>query len=124
MLPDTTAIGFLSVGLTEARQLRRVAGAAVVIAMPENCPVAADVLFNRGSVAALRPSAILVGMSSVKPAKALGHTLAAGRRGIAYTPCTQATADLSRGPLSHFGDLDHCGLFTELERRNPPPRSS
>jgi 3-hydroxyisobutyrate dehydrogenase-like beta-hydroxyacid dehydrogenase len=45
---------------------------------------------------------------------------AAQRLGLGHTPYTQATADLFRGLLKNFGDLDHSGLFTELERRNPP----
>lgn len=44
---------------------------------------------------------------------------AADRLGLAHTPYTQATAELFRGLLKNFGDLDHSGLFTELERRNP-----
>jgi len=43
---------------------------------------------------------------------------AASAIGLAQTPFTAATADLFRGLLTHFGDLDHSGLFAEIERRN------
>ncbi|MEA2910490.1 MAG: 2-hydroxy-3-oxopropionate reductase [Bradyrhizobium sp.] len=33
-------------------------------------------------------------------------------------PFTSLTADLFRGLLQHSGDLDHSGLFVEVERRN------
>lgn len=56
---------------------------------------------------------------SVTHLKDIDNALDAARAiGLTHTPLTDATADLFRGLLSHFGDLDHSGLFAEIERRN------
>jgi 2-hydroxy-3-oxopropionate reductase len=56
---------------------------------------------------------------SVTHLKDIDNALDAARTaGLADTPLTEATASLFRGLLAHFGDLDHSGLFAEIERRN------
>jgi 3-hydroxyisobutyrate dehydrogenase-like beta-hydroxyacid dehydrogenase len=56
---------------------------------------------------------------SVTHLKDIDNALDAARAiGLAQMPFTAATADLFRGLLAHFGDLDHSGLFAEIERRN------
>jgi 2-hydroxy-3-oxopropionate reductase len=56
---------------------------------------------------------------SVTHLKDLDNALdAAGRLGLDAVPYTEVTADLFRGLIRHAGDLDHSGLFVELERRN------
>ena len=56
---------------------------------------------------------------SVTHLKDIDNALDAARAiGLAQTPFTATTADLFRGLLAHFGDLDHSGLFVEIERRN------
>jgi len=59
---------------------------------------------------------------SVTHLKDIDNALDAARAiGLTHTPFTAASADLFRGLLSHFGDLDHSGLFAEIERRNGLP---
>jgi 3-hydroxyisobutyrate dehydrogenase-like beta-hydroxyacid dehydrogenase len=56
---------------------------------------------------------------SVTHLKDLDNALDAARRlKMSAVPYTDLTADLFRGLLEHEGDLDHSGLFVELERRN------
>ncbi|NVO16291.1 MAG: NAD(P)-dependent oxidoreductase [Rhodoplanes sp.] len=58
---------------------------------------------------------------SVTHLKDLDNALDAARTlGLGFTPFTAATEELFRGLLEHFGDLDHSGLFAEIERRNRP----
>jgi 2-hydroxy-3-oxopropionate reductase len=56
---------------------------------------------------------------SVTHLKDIDNALEAARAlGLTETPFAATTADLFRGLLSHYGDLDHSGLFAEIERRN------
>lgn len=56
---------------------------------------------------------------SVTHLKDLDNALdAAGRLALDEIPYTTLTVDLFRGLIETAGDLDHCGLLVELERRN------
>lgn len=61
-----------------------VAGADVVITMLENGPICEAVIFGSGAAEAMRPGAILVDMSSIKPAEAQDHALRLARRGVKH----------------------------------------
>jgi len=61
-----------------------VAGADVVITMLENGSIREAVIFESGAAEAMRPGAILVDMSSIKPAEAQDHALRLAWRGVKH----------------------------------------
>lgn len=79
-----------------------VAQADIVITMLENGDVVDDVLVARGAMAALRPGAVLVDMSSVPPSLARRHGTLAAEQGCGYVdaPVSGGTRGAEAASLS------------------------
>ncbi|KZE28278.1 NAD(P)-dependent oxidoreductase [Chelatococcus daeguensis] len=87
----------------------RVAGSAaaaaeaeIVITMLENGPIVEDVVFAQGVAGAMRPGAVLIDMSSIKPAEAQDHAARLAEKGIAYldAPVSGGTVGAEEGTLA------------------------
>jgi 2-hydroxy-3-oxopropionate reductase len=61
-----------------------VADADIVVTMVSDGPAAADLLFGAGVAAAMRPGAIVVDMSSIKPSEARAHAARLADLGIGH----------------------------------------
>jgi 2-hydroxy-3-oxopropionate reductase len=79
-----------------------VKSADVVILMLENGKIVADVLFSQGVAGALSPGAILVDMSSIKPAEAQEHAKHIEERGVHHidAPVSGGTTGAEQGTLA------------------------
>ena len=79
-----------------------VSNADVVILMLENGRIVTDVLFTQGVVSALRPGAIVVDMSSIKPAEAQDHAKHLAERGVHHldAPVSGGTLGAEQGTLA------------------------
>lgn len=79
-----------------------VAAADVVVVMLENGPIVAEVLFASGADAALKSGAVVVDMSSIKPAEAQDHAARLARRGVAHVdaPVSGGTVGAEAGTLA------------------------
>jgi 2-hydroxy-3-oxopropionate reductase len=79
-----------------------VSNADVVILMLENGRIVTDVLFTQGVVGALRPGAIVVDMSSIKPAEAQDHAKHLAERGVHHldAPVSGGTLGAEQGTLA------------------------
>jgi len=79
-----------------------VADADVVILMLENGRIVTDVLFSQGAAGALRPGAVLVDMSSIKPAEAQEHAKRLAERGVHHidAPVSGGTLGAEQGTLA------------------------
>lgn len=79
-----------------------VAGAEVVVCLLENGPVVGQVLFDQGAAAAMAPGALVVDMSSIKPAEARAHAQRLADRGLAHldAPVSGGTVGAEAGTLA------------------------
>ena len=79
-----------------------VGDADVVILMLENGKIVLDVLFSQGVAGALRPGAIVVDMSSIKPAEAQEHAKHLAERGVHHidAPVSGGTLGAEQGTLA------------------------
>ncbi|WP_296872742.1 NAD(P)-dependent oxidoreductase [Tibeticola sp.] len=79
-----------------------VAGAEVVVCLLENGPVVGQVLFEQGAAAAMAPGALVVDMSSIKPAEARAHAQRLADRGLAHldAPVSGGTVGAEAGTLA------------------------
>jgi len=81
-------------------------GADVLITMLENGDIVEQVLFGAagapGAAAALKPGAVVVDMSSIKPAQARGHALQLEALGVLYldAPVSGGTVGAEQGTLA------------------------
>lgn len=79
-----------------------VAEAEIVITMLENGPIVEDVVFAQGVAGAMRPGAVLIDMSSIKPAEAQDHAARLAEKGIAHldAPVSGGTVGAEQGTLA------------------------
>ena len=83
-----------------------VRGADVLITMLENGDIVEQVLFGAagapGAAAALKPGAVVVDMSSIKPAQARGHAQKLAAQGVLYldAPVSGGTVGAEQGTLA------------------------
>lgn len=79
-----------------------VTGADIVILMLENGKTVTDVLFAQGVAGALKPGAIVVDMSSIKPAEAQEHAKHLQERGVHHidAPVSGGTVGAEQGTLA------------------------
>jgi 3-hydroxyisobutyrate dehydrogenase-like beta-hydroxyacid dehydrogenase len=79
-----------------------VADADVVILMLENGRIVTDVLFSQRVAGALRPGAVLIDMSSIKPAEAQEHAKHLAERGVHHidAPVSGGTLGAEQGTLA------------------------
>jgi 3-hydroxyisobutyrate dehydrogenase-like beta-hydroxyacid dehydrogenase len=79
-----------------------VADADVVFLMLENGRIVTDMLFSQGVAGALRPGAIVVDMSSIKPAEAQEHAKHLAERGVHHidAPVSGGTLGAEQGTLA------------------------
>ena len=79
-----------------------VGDADVVILMLENGRIVTDVLFSQGAAGSLRPGAVLVDMSSIKPAEAQEHAKHLAERGVHHidAPVSGGTLGAEQGTLA------------------------
>ncbi|NBW77528.1 MAG: NAD(P)-dependent oxidoreductase [Betaproteobacteria bacterium] len=81
-------------------------GADVLITMLENGDIVEQVLFGAagapGAAAALKPGAVVVDMSSIKPAQARGHAQKLAAQGVLYldAPVSGGTVGAEQGTLA------------------------
>lgn len=78
------------------------AEAEIVITMLENGPIVEDVVFAQGVAGAMRPGAVLIDMSSIKPVEAQDHAARLAEKGIAYldAPVSGGTVGAEEGTLA------------------------
>jgi 2-hydroxy-3-oxopropionate reductase len=79
-----------------------VADADVVFLMLENGRIVTDMLFSQGVAGALRPGAIVVDMSSIRPAEAQEHAKHLAERGVHHidAPVSGGTLGAEQGTLA------------------------
>lgn len=79
-----------------------VAEAEIVITMLENGPIVEDVVFAQGVAGAMRPGAVLIDISSIKPAEAQDHAARLAEKGIAHldAPVSGGTVGAEQGTLA------------------------
>jgi 3-hydroxyisobutyrate dehydrogenase-like beta-hydroxyacid dehydrogenase len=79
-----------------------VEGADVVILMLENGPIVEQVLFQSGAAAAIDGGAVVIDMSSIKPAEAQDHAGRLAERGVGHldTPVSGGTVGAERAALA------------------------
>ncbi|WP_119153431.1 NAD(P)-dependent oxidoreductase [Caldimonas tepidiphila] len=92
------------------------AGADIVFTMLENGPVVADVLFEQGVARALRPGAVIVDMSSIKPGQAREHARRLMETGVHHldAPVSGGTAGAEQGTLAIMAGGD-AAVFARVE---------
>lgn len=91
--------------------------ADIVICMLEDGPSTADVLFNQGTAAALRPGALWITMASTQPAEARDHAKRLEAYGVAHldAPVSGGTLGAEQGNLAIL-----CGgSAADFERAKP-----
>ncbi|MBA1157425.1 NAD(P)-dependent oxidoreductase [Microvirga mediterraneensis] len=90
--------------------------ADVVILMLENGKIVTDVLFSQGVAEALKPGAILVDMSSIKPAEAQDHARHLAERGVHHidAPVSGGTTGAEQGTLAIMAGGD-AEMFARVE---------
>lgn len=81
---------------------RAVRGADIVILMLENGRIVEEVLFGSGAAEAVPPGAVVVDMSSIKPAEAQDHAARLAGRGVAHVdaPVSGGTVGAEAGTLA------------------------
>lgn len=79
-----------------------VQGADIAISMLENGPVVGEVLFARGTAAALRPGALFIDMASIQPREARAHAQRLAALGVAHldAPVSGGTVGAENGTLA------------------------
>ena len=91
--------------------------AEIVICLLENGSAVGDVLFAQGAAAAMQPGALVVDMSSIKPAEARDHASRLAALGVAHldAPVSGGTVGAEAGTLAVM-----CGgEATEFARAQP-----
>lgn len=78
------------------------AAGELVISLLENGPVVADVLFEQGVAAAMRPGTLFVDMASIKPAEARDHAERLAALGVRHldAPVSGGTVGAEAGTLA------------------------
>ncbi len=91
--------------------------ADIVICLLENGAVVADVLFAQGAAAAMRPGALVVDMSSIKPREARDHAARLASMGLSHldAPVSGGTVGAEAGSLAIMAG----GLAPDFERAQP-----
>ncbi|GJD66967.1 NAD(P)-dependent oxidoreductase [Methylobacterium frigidaeris] len=79
-----------------------VRGADIVVLMLENGGIVEEVLFGSGTAEAIPPGAVVVDMSSIKPAEAQDHATRLAERGVAHVdaPVSGGTVGAEAGSLA------------------------
>ncbi|MDJ1158649.1 NAD(P)-dependent oxidoreductase [Chelatococcus sp. SYSU_G07232] len=79
-----------------------VRSADLVVTMLENGRIVAEVVFDQGAAVAMQPGAVLVDMSSIKPAEAQDHGARLHALGVAYldAPVSGGTVGAETGTLA------------------------
>ena len=79
-----------------------VADADVIFTMLENGPAVNELLFAQGAAAHFKPGALVVDMSSIKPAEAREHAARLGELGVAHldAPVSGGTVGAEQGTLA------------------------
>lgn len=91
--------------------------ADIVVCLLENGTVVGDVLLTQGTAAAMKPGALVVDMSSIKPSEAREHTARLRETGIAHldAPVSGGTVGAEAGTLAIMAGGD----ATDFERALP-----
>jgi 3-hydroxyisobutyrate dehydrogenase-like beta-hydroxyacid dehydrogenase len=102
-----------------------VADADIVITMLENGPVVTDLLTAQGVAEAMRPGAVLIDMSSIKPAEARGHARMLAERGVSHldAPVSGGTVGAEQGTLAIMAggrEEDYVQVVPVLEAMGKP----
>ena len=102
-----------------------VADANIVITMLENGPVVTDLLTAQGVAEAMRPGAVLIDMSSIKPAEARGHARMLAERGVSHldAPVSGGTVGAEQGTLAIMAggrEEDYVQVVPVLEAMGKP----
>jgi 2-hydroxy-3-oxopropionate reductase len=90
--------------------------ADIVIVMLENGPIVESVLFAQGTAEAIKPGAIVVDMSSIKPAEAQDHARRLAGRGVEHidAPVSGGTVGADQGTLAIMAGGDEA-VFARVE---------
>lgn len=90
--------------------------ADIVIVMLENGPIVETVLFAQGTAEAIKPGAIVVDMSSIKPAEAQDHARRLAGRGVEHidAPVSGGTVGADQGTLAIMAGGDEA-VFAKVE---------
>lgn len=90
--------------------------AEIIILMLENGPIVERVLFDSGVAESLRPGAVVVDMSSIKPAEAQDHARRLAERGVAHVdaPVSGGTVGAETGTLAIMAGGE-AGDFARVE---------
>lgn len=102
-----------------------VADADIVITMLENGPVVSDLLTGQGVAEAMRPGAVLIDMSSIKPAEAREHARVLAERGVSHldAPVSGGTVGAEQGTLAIMAggrEEDYVQVVPVLEAMGRP----
>lgn len=107
-------------GATVAGSAAEAVGQAdIVVIMLENGPIVADVLFGVGAAgAAVKPGAVVVDMSSIKPAEAQDHARRFAERGVGHVdaPVSGGTVGAENATLAIMagGEADHVARVDDV----------
>jgi 2-hydroxy-3-oxopropionate reductase len=79
-----------------------VASAEVVVSLLEHGDAVADVLFEQGAAAAMRPGALMIDMASIRPEQARDHAARLAALGVAHldAPVSGGTIGADQGTLA------------------------
>ncbi|HMN21552.1 MAG TPA: NAD(P)-dependent oxidoreductase [Ottowia sp.] len=93
------------------------AAGELVISLLENGPVVADVLFEQGAAAAMRPGTLFVDMASIKPAEARAHAERLADQNVSHldAPVSGGTVGAEAGTLAIMAGGD----AADFERARP-----
>ena len=94
-----------------------VASAEVVVSLLEHGDAVADVLFEQGAAAAMRPGALMIDMASIRPEQARDHAARLARFGVAHldAPVSGGTIGADQGTLAIMAG----GQPADFERAQP-----
>ena len=94
-----------------------VASAEVVVSLLEHGDAVADVLFEQGAAAAMRPGALMIDMASIRPEQARDHAARLARFGVAHldAPVSGGTIGADQGTLAIMAG----GQAADFERAQP-----
>ena len=94
-----------------------VASAEVVVSLLEHGDAVADVLFEQGAAAAMRPGALMIDMASIRPEQARDHAARLAHFGVAHldAPVSGGTIGADQGTLAIMAG----GQAADFERAQP-----
>ena len=94
-----------------------VASAEVVVSLLEHGDAVADVLFEQGAAAAMRPGALMIDMASIRPEQARDHAARLAALGVAHldAPVSGGTIGADQGTLAIMAG----GQPADFERAQP-----